>query len=124
MFSRKKKGSQIPFNRYSRASYVVSVCAKKLSHFVLTKYPATKSHFVLNFVTFRSGDYRYITYVYTPDGKDVSLLMIQAGMAWHFKKYDSNEKYSNAEIAARKGKKGLWYDEAPIAPWIFRKTNK
>ncbi len=72
----------------------------------------------------RDGWGRYITYVYTPDGKDVSLLMIQAGMAWHFKKYDSNEKYSDAEIAARRDKKGLWYDVAPIAPWIFRKANK
>lgn len=56
MFSGKKRGSQIPFNRYSRAS-VLKVCAKYLSHFVLTKYHLRKSHFVLNFVTFRSGDY-------------------------------------------------------------------
>lgn len=72
----------------------------------------------------RDGWGRYITYVYTPDGKDVSLLMIQAGMAWHFKKYDSNEKYSNAEIMARKGGKGLWHDTAPIAPWDFRARKK
>ncbi len=72
----------------------------------------------------RDGWGRYITYVYTPDGKDVSLLMIQAGMAWHFKKYDSDEKYSNAEIAARKGGKGLWHDAGPIAPWDFRASKK
>lgn len=67
---------------------------------------------------------RYIAYVYTPDGKDVSLLMIQAGMAWHFKKYDSNEKYSDAEISARKGGKGLWHNAVLIAPWDFRASKK
>ena len=67
---------------------------------------------------------RYLAYVYTPDGKDVFLLMIQAGYAWHFKKYDDNQTYSDAEIAAKKARKGLWYDPAPQAPWDFRSSNK
>lgn len=31
---------------------------------------------------------RYIAYVYTPDDRDVSLEMINAGMAWQFVEYD------------------------------------
>jgi len=67
---------------------------------------------------------RYIAYVYTLDGDDVSLLMLKAGMAWHFVKYDNTLAYSNAELDARKFKRGLWYDKAPLAPWDFRTQNK
>ena len=67
---------------------------------------------------------RYIAYVYTPDGRDVSLLMLQEGMAWHFVKYDNTSRYSSAEIDARRLKKGLWSDKYPVAPWDFRASNK
>ena len=67
---------------------------------------------------------RYIAYVYTPEGKDVSLLMLQAGMAWHFDKYDNTTSYSTAETAAKRDKKGLWIDTNPVAPWDFRAQNR
>lgn len=63
---------------------------------------------------------RYLTYVYTPEGKDVSLEMIKNGYAWHYIKYDSSEKYNAAETNAKKNKLGLWADPKPIAPWDFR----
>ena len=63
---------------------------------------------------------RYVSYVFTPDGKDVSLLMLKAGMAWHFKKYDSTEEYAKAEEQARKSKIGLWSTTDPVAPWDYR----
>lgn len=69
----------------------------------------------------RDGWGRYISYVYTPDGKDVSLLMLKDGMAWHFKKYDSTEEYSKAEEQAKKKKVGLWSVPNPVAPWDYRK---
>ena len=63
---------------------------------------------------------RYLAYVYSPEGKDVSLLMIHEGMAWHFTKYDNNEVYEAAQMVAKKAKRGLWADPSPIAPWEFR----
>lgn len=63
---------------------------------------------------------RFLAYVYSPEGKDVSLLMIHEGMAWHFTKYDSNEVYEAAQNLAKKAKRGLWADPSPIAPWDFR----
>lgn len=63
---------------------------------------------------------RLISYVYTPEGRDVSLLMLQEGMAWHFVKYDDTEKYARAEAKARTKKKGLWSQPNPIAPWDYR----
>lgn len=67
---------------------------------------------------------RYIAYVYTPDNRDVSLEMINAGMAWQFVEYDQSEKYRAAESQARKSKKGLWSDPHRIAPWEFRNNKK
>ena len=67
---------------------------------------------------------RYIAYVYSPEGKDVALLMLHEGMAWHFTKYDNNKVYSDAEYVARKAKRGLWSESSPIAPWDFRAQRK
>ena len=63
---------------------------------------------------------RLISYAFTPEGEDVSLLMISQGMAWHYTKFDSTEEYVSAEQKARKKKVGLWADAQPIAPWDFR----
>lgn len=54
------------------------------------------------------------------DGKDLSEELLKAGMAWHFKKYDSTPKLSDLEIQARKRKVGLWSEPDPVAPWCFR----
>ena len=71
----------------------------------------------------KDGYGRYLAYVYSPEGKDVSLLMIHEGMAWHFTKYDNNEVYEAAQTVAKKARRGLWADPSPIAPWDFR-SNK
>ena len=71
----------------------------------------------------RSWD-RFVAWVYTSDGKDVSAEMLKAGMAWHFKKYDSTPEYAKYEINARKVRVGLWVDQNPIAPWNFRRSKK
>jgi len=67
---------------------------------------------------------RPIVWVYTPDGKDVSAEMLKAGMAWHFKKYDSTLDYAQYEAIARKARIGLWADNNPIAPWDYRRKKK
>lgn len=68
---------------------------------------------------------RTIARTYLPDqGKEVGLMMIEAGLAWHFKKYSSDKQLAEAEILARKNKKGLWADTHCIAPWDYRKAKK
>lgn len=64
---------------------------------------------------------RFVAYVYTPDGEDVSYLMLENGFAWHYVKYDHNTVYSKAEESARNKRLGLWIDLNPIAPWEYRK---
>ena len=74
----------------------------------------------------QENDYfgRWVVWVYTPDGKDVSAEMLKAGMAWHFKKYDKSKEYASFENKARLNGVGLWVDKKPIAPWEFRRKKK
>ncbi|MES2775330.1 MAG: thermonuclease family protein [Bacteroidota bacterium] len=64
---------------------------------------------------------RMVAKTYLADGMELGLLMIEAGYAWHFKKYSSDLQLANAEIKARSEKLGLWVDKNPIAPWEYRK---
>jgi micrococcal nuclease len=58
------------------------------------------------------------------NGKSLSLIMIEKGAAWHFKKYSSDTTLSNAENIARARKLGLWAEVHPTAPWEYRKTSR
>jgi endonuclease YncB( thermonuclease family) len=58
------------------------------------------------------------------DGRDVNLLMLEGGMAWHYKHYDHNARLARAEEEARAAKKGLWSDESSVPPWEWRKTKR
>ncbi|NLO02072.1 MAG: nuclease [Bacteroidales bacterium] len=53
--------------------------------------------------------------------RDINLLSVKKGFAWHYKQYSSDKKYSAAEEYARKRKKGLWSIPDPVPPWKWRK---
>ena len=55
------------------------------------------------------------------DGKDVSLALVHAGLAWHFTRYSRDPTLAEAEQASRLAKRGLWSLANPIAPWEFRR---
>lgn len=57
-------------------------------------------------------------------GEDISLLMLSAGYAWHYRQYDNSLEYAAAEKKARSARCGLWSDPAPVPPWIFRRRGK
>ncbi|MBQ6328324.1 MAG: thermonuclease family protein [Kiritimatiellae bacterium] len=42
--------------------------------------------------------------------------MIRAGLAWHYKRFDSTPAYAAAENEARQNRRGLWSDHNPIPP--------
>ena len=64
------------------------------------------------------------------DNLDINLLLIEKGMAWHYKRYQSSQEkkdqflYSNAEKYAKVNKLGLWSKSRPIPPWEWRKNKK
>jgi micrococcal nuclease len=65
---------------------------------------------------------RMIAKITTPDGEDLGLELIRAGLAWWYKRYSPNETaYKNAQRQARHAKRGLWAEPNPIPPWKWRR---
>lgn len=60
-------------------------------------------------------------------GRDVNLIQVERGMAWWYRTYQKEQSandrllYESAEGSAQTGRKGLWADKAPEAPWDFRR---
>jgi endonuclease YncB( thermonuclease family) len=60
-------------------------------------------------------------------GRDACLNQVEAGLAWHFKRYQNEQPmedrlaYIRAEEAARTSKVGLWGESEPVPPWEWRK---
>jgi endonuclease YncB( thermonuclease family) len=63
-------------------------------------------------------------------GHDINIEQVRAGMAWHFKKYEDEQKpedrraYAAAEQAARAAKLGLWQEPNPTVPGDWRQGVK
>ncbi|HRO59429.1 MAG TPA: thermonuclease family protein, partial [Burkholderiaceae bacterium] len=61
------------------------------------------------------------------DGVDPALAMLEAGLAWHFARYDRDlppalrVRYADAAALARRERVGLWRDDTPEPPWDFRR---
>ena len=58
------------------------------------------------------------------DGQDVSLELVKAGLAWHFKRYSSDPVLAVAESEARAARVGLWAMPNPVPPWERRKSKR
>ena len=64
------------------------------------------------------------------DGRDANLAQIDAGLAWHYVAYASDQPpderrvYSEAHRAALTAKLGLWTDREPVPPWEWRRAGR
>lgn len=91
---------------------------KSLSKLILNKVVRVVVH--VNY-----GNRSCIGTVYR-DGHDVGLKLLEKGMAWHFKRYayqqsaSGRKSYSDAQNYASEAGIGLWSDERPTPPWVFR----
>jgi micrococcal nuclease len=59
---------------------------------------------------------RMVARIYV-QGSDVSMELIRAGLAWHYKQYSSDQALAEAEERARKAKRGLCLMPNPVPPW-------
>ena len=50
--------------------------------------------------------------------------MVAEGWAWHYKQYDKDKRFAEAETKAKAARRGLWADRNPVAPWDWRKEKK
>jgi endonuclease YncB( thermonuclease family) len=64
------------------------------------------------------------------DGRDINITQIEAGLAWHYKRYateqssEERQRYAGAEEQARTTRLGLWQNSDPVPPWAYRKIKK
>lgn len=58
------------------------------------------------------------------NGVDVNLMQIKRGMAWVYTQYAHDPNYQSEEQTARANKAGLWIDENPTEPWLWRRGEK
>ncbi|MDO4575930.1 MAG: thermonuclease family protein [Planctomycetia bacterium] len=55
------------------------------------------------------------------ENMDVEERMLHEGLAWHYKKYNTDPRLSAAEASARAGRRGIWQEEHPVPPWQWRR---
>ena len=55
------------------------------------------------------------------DGTDLSVALVQQGLAWHYTQYSNDPVLANAEVAARAARIGIWSQPSAIPPWDFRR---
>lgn len=68
---------------------------------------------------------RIIGQLYRPDGANVNSLQVRHGHAWVYTKYCRDFSYwAPLEKRARQEHLGVWADQAPLAPWDYRKARK
>ena len=60
----------------------------------------------------------------TIGGKLVNAEQVRAGLAWRYTTYDKRNEFGGLEADARRQRRGLWADAAPVEPWEWRKTEK
>lgn len=51
---------------------------------------------------------------------DANAAMVEAGLAWVYRRYARDLGLFQLERRARAARLGLWRDPAPVAPWDFR----
>jgi endonuclease YncB( thermonuclease family) len=63
-------------------------------------------------------------------GEDVGLLQVRAGYAWWYRDYAREQsredriRYEAAELDARRLRRGLWQDAAPVEPKLNRRASR
>ena len=81
---------------------------------------------IVNITTLKIDPFGRAVASVTHDGRDVGLMLVQAGLAWHFKRFEAEQSradrqaYASAERGARQDAVGLWADRDPLAPWDYR----
>lgn|GEM_PF-313546 len=117
ILSRKKKNYKVrlahvdcpernqPFNKRAK-DFTSNFCYKKK---LQLKYDGKKD---------RNG--RLIAVVFDEQDKELNAALVEAGLAWHYKKYSDDMRYDALEQTARKLGIGLWSESNPVAPWEWR----
>jgi len=67
---------------------------------------------------------RTLAFSYLKDGRELGKELLKAGLAWHYKEYNSDPELAALETEARQARRGLWQDKNPMAPWENRRLHR
>lgn len=81
-------------------------------------------HKTVELISTKKDQYGRVVAVVNVDQLIVNEEMLKAGLAWHYKEHDKNQGWHEMELAARRGKLGLWSQRDPVPPWQFRKEKR
>ena len=56
--------------------------------------------------------------------RDLSLLLVDQGLAWHYTEYSDDRDLANAEKRARAARRNIWSLADPVAPWDARAAER
>ena len=79
---------------------------------------------------YKRDKYQRLVGVVRFENEDINLKLIKAGLAWHYKQYESEQSksdrvlYANAHEKAKGSNIGLWGDYRVIAPWLWRRGER
>jgi len=63
---------------------------------------------------------RIVGEVILTGGRRLSHALLEAGLAWHYKRYANDPELARLEAAARAARRGLWSEPHPVPPWTYR----
>jgi hypothetical protein len=95
------------------------VARKHLAELVLGKYVVVRYTGI--------GSQGYLVGRILLEQADINAQMLRDGVAWFYQPEEANlseserQLYPACEQAARAEKRGLWQDNEPLSPWVFRK---
>jgi len=50
----------------------------------------------------------------------VNFELVEAGVAWHYKQYSNDNRFTVAENLAKQARRGLWAANNSVPPWVWR----
>ncbi len=56
------------------------------------------------------------------DGLNVNAEQVKRGLAWEYSRFHSNREYIALQAEAQQARRGLWAQQSPEAPWLWRKA--
>ncbi len=57
------------------------------------------------------------------DGRNINQEQVRRGMAWEYSHYHTDRTYIGLQDEARRVRRGLWVQAAPVAPWQWRRLH-
>ncbi len=66
---------------------------------------------------------RTVAHLFFENGDHFGTMMIEAGLAWWYRRYSRDATLEMAEKKARREKIGLWSEPQPIPPWIWKRRH-